>query len=165
MSSVFADFSHVDSCVVIFHYFNLQFHGGSESTCNVGYLDSTPELGRSLGGGHGKPLQYPCLEILPMDRGAWWATVHGVKKSQTWLSDSACWQSFYMFICQPYNFFDKVSIQAFCPVFNCLFFIVVFWAICVFWMPAFHMYFANIFSQSVLCVFIFLIVFSQSRSF
>ena len=34
------------------------------------------------GGGHGNPLQYSCLEN-PMDRGAWWATVHGVAKSQT----------------------------------------------------------------------------------
>ena len=34
-----------------------------------------PGLGRSPGGGHGNPLQYPCLEN-PTDRGAWWATVH-----------------------------------------------------------------------------------------
>ena len=39
------------------------------------------ELGRSLGGGNGNPLQYSCLENL-MDRGAWWATVHEVTKSQ-----------------------------------------------------------------------------------
>ena len=38
--------------------------------------------GRSPGGGHGKPLQYPCLEN-PMDREAWWSTVHRVAKSQT----------------------------------------------------------------------------------
>ena len=38
---------------------------------------SVPELGRSPGGGHGNPLQYSCLEN-PMDRGAWWATVHGI---------------------------------------------------------------------------------------
>ena len=38
--------------------------------------------GRSPGGGHGNPLQYFCLEN-PMDRGAWWATVHRVPKSQT----------------------------------------------------------------------------------
>ena len=38
--------------------------------------------GRSLGGGNGDPLQYFCLENL-MDRGAWWATVRGVPKSQT----------------------------------------------------------------------------------
>ena len=43
---------------------------------------SIPGLGRSPGGGHGNPLQYSCLEN-PMDRGAWWATVHGVSKSQT----------------------------------------------------------------------------------
>ena len=36
-----------------------------------------PGLGRSPGGGRGNPLQYSCLEN-PMDRGAWWATVHGV---------------------------------------------------------------------------------------
>ena len=38
--------------------------------------------GRSPGGGHGYPLQYACLEN-PMDRGAWWARVLGVAKSQT----------------------------------------------------------------------------------
>ena len=41
---------------------------------------SIPRLGRSPGGGHGNPLQYSCLEN-PMDRGAWWATVHRVTKS------------------------------------------------------------------------------------
>ena len=44
--------------------------------------------GRSPGGGNGSPLQCSCLEN-PMDRGAWWATVHGVTKSRTRLSDSA----------------------------------------------------------------------------
>ena len=58
------------------------FPGGSdskESPCNVGDLGSVPVLGRSPGGGHGNLLQYSCLEN-PMDRGAWWATVFGVKK-------------------------------------------------------------------------------------
>ena len=41
-----------------------------------------PGSGRSPGEGHGKPLQYSCLENF-MDRGAWWATVHGVTKSWT----------------------------------------------------------------------------------
>ena len=41
-----------------------------------------PGSGRSPGGGHGNPLQYSCLEN-PMDRGAWWAAVHGVPKSRT----------------------------------------------------------------------------------
>ena len=41
-----------------------------------------PGWGRSPGGGHGNPLQYSCLQS-PMNRGAQWATVHGVTKSQT----------------------------------------------------------------------------------
>ena len=48
-----------------------------------GDLGSIPGLGRSLGGGHGNPLQYSCLEI-SMDRGVWWAIVRGVAKSWTW---------------------------------------------------------------------------------
>ena len=43
---------------------------------------SIPELGRSPGGGHGNPLQHSCLEN-PMDRGAWWAAVHGFTESDT----------------------------------------------------------------------------------
>ena len=43
-------------------------------------------LGNFFGEGNGAPLQYPCPEN-PMDGGAWWATVHGVAKSQTQLSD------------------------------------------------------------------------------
>ena len=45
-------------------------------------VGSILELGRSPGGGHGNLLQYSCLEN-PMDRGAWWATVHGVAESWT----------------------------------------------------------------------------------
>ena len=43
---------------------------------------SVPGLGRSPGEGHVSPLQYSCLKN-PMDREAWWATIHGVTKSQT----------------------------------------------------------------------------------
>ena len=43
---------------------------------------SIPGLGRSPGEGSSNPFQYSCLEN-PMGRGAWWATVHGVAKSQT----------------------------------------------------------------------------------
>ena len=53
---------------------------------NVGDADSFPGLGRSPGEGSGKSLQYSCLRN-PMDSGAWWATVHGVSKSRTQLSD------------------------------------------------------------------------------
>ena len=58
------------------------FLGGSVvkiPSANAGDVVSIPVWGRSPGGGHGNPLQYSCLEN-PMDRGAWWATVHGVAK-------------------------------------------------------------------------------------
>ena len=61
------------------------FPGGSDgkvSACNVVDLGSIPGSGRSPGEGNGNPLQYSCLEN-SMDGGAWWATVHGVTKSQT----------------------------------------------------------------------------------
>ena len=61
------------------------FPGGSEDkayACNAGDLGSIPGLGRSPGEGNSNPLQYSYLEN-PMDREAWWATVHGVTKSQT----------------------------------------------------------------------------------
>ena len=47
---------------------------------NYGHLEGFP------GGGDGTPLQYSCLEN-PMDRGAWWAAIHGVAKSRTRLND------------------------------------------------------------------------------
>ena len=59
---------------------------GKESVCNVGDPDLIPGSGRSPGEGHGNPLQYSCLEN-PTDRGAWRATVRGVAKSRTRLSD------------------------------------------------------------------------------
>ena len=54
----------------------------AEDTRDAG---SIPELGRSIGEGNGNPLQCSCLEN-PMDRGAWWAAVHGVAKSRVQLS-------------------------------------------------------------------------------
>ena len=53
---------------------------------NAGDSVSIPGSGRSPGEGNGTPLQYSCLEN-SRKRGAWWATVHGVTKSQTRLSD------------------------------------------------------------------------------
>ena len=53
---------------------------------NVGDLGSIPGSVRSPGEGNVSPLQYSCLEN-PMDGEAWWATVHGVAKSRTRLSD------------------------------------------------------------------------------
>ena len=59
---------------------------GKESACNVGDPGSIPGLGKSPGEGNGNPLQYSCLEN-PVNRAAWQATVHGVEKSWTRLSD------------------------------------------------------------------------------
>ena len=67
----------------------LGFPGGSgskESASSAGEPGSIAGLGRSPGEGNGNPLQYSCLENL-IDRGAWWATIHGVTKSRTQLSD------------------------------------------------------------------------------
>ena len=67
----------------------LGLSGGSEvktSACNVGDPGPMPGSGRFPGEGNGNPLQYSCLGN-PMDRGAWWATVHGILKSRTRLSN------------------------------------------------------------------------------
>ena len=66
----------------------LGFPGGSddkESACSAADLGSIPGLGRSSGGGHGKHSSFLAWRI-PMDRGAWRATVNGVAKSWTWLT-------------------------------------------------------------------------------
>ena len=71
------------------NYFIIDFPGGSDgkaSVYNARDLGSSPGLGRSPGEGNGNPLQYCCLEN-PMDRGAWYATVYGVAKSWTRLSN------------------------------------------------------------------------------
>ena len=80
--------------VIPLHFFALRLclrslPGGTddkESSCSVRDVGWIPGLGRSPGGGHGNPLQYSGLEN-SMDRGAWWATVHGAAKSQTGLSN------------------------------------------------------------------------------
>ena len=53
---------------------------------NVGDTGSIPRSEGSPGEGNGNPLQYSCMEI-PMNKGAWQATVHGIAKSQTQLSN------------------------------------------------------------------------------
>ena len=59
---------------------------GKESACNAGDTSSIPQMGIYCGEGNGYPLQSPCLEN-SMDRGAWQATVCGVTKNQTQLSN------------------------------------------------------------------------------
>ena len=69
--------------------FYLGFPGGSDGKASVYNAEdpgSIPGSGRYPGEGNGNPLQYSCLEN-SMAGGAWWATVHGVAKSQTRLSD------------------------------------------------------------------------------
>ena len=80
----------------------MRFLGGSdgkESARSAGNPGLISGLGRSPGEGNGYPLQYSCLEN-SMDRGGWQATVHGVTKSQTQLSDFNftldSWISFYI---------------------------------------------------------------------
>ena len=68
---------------------SLGFPGGSDSKApdlNAGNPGPIPGSGKSPGEGNGHPLQYSCLGN-PMDRGTWWATVRGVAKSRTRLSD------------------------------------------------------------------------------
>jgi len=80
---------HSSSTIYIVLALYLGFPGSldsKESACSVGDMGSIPGLRRSPGEGNGNPLQYCYLEN-SMDRGAWWAPVHGVAKSRTWLSD------------------------------------------------------------------------------
>ena len=74
------------SCLLMQH---MGFPDGSQIKnlpANARDMCLIPVLGRSLGEGNDNPLQYSCLEN-HMDGGVWWDTVHGVKKSWTWLSD------------------------------------------------------------------------------
>ena len=79
----FGDRSLWSCCIknIYIFYFYSGGSDGKESACNVGKPGSTPSSGKSPGEGHGYPLQYSCLEN-SIDRGACWATVHGVTKSQ-----------------------------------------------------------------------------------
>ena len=70
-------------------FIHKDFPGGSDgkaSAYNEGDPGSIPGSGRCPGEGNGNPLQYPCLDN-PMDEGTWYATVHGVAKSWTPLSN------------------------------------------------------------------------------
>ena len=74
-------------CIHHYVYINILHNSDDRATaCNVGDPGSVPGSGKPPGEGNGNPLQYSCLGN-PMDRGAWWATLHGVAKSETRLSD------------------------------------------------------------------------------
>ena len=77
---------HIHGHIYIYTHIHIYSHGkkpqwlsSKESTCNARDTGSIPGSGRSPGEGNGNPLQYSCLKI-PMDKEAWWATVHGVAK-------------------------------------------------------------------------------------
>ena len=97
--------SYISTMPFLFFFFlrlfiYLGFPGGSTAKippANAGDNGLIPGLGRSPGEGNGSPLQYSCLRN-PMDRGTWWATVHRVAKSGTWLSNKTTTKK-YVFIC------------------------------------------------------------------
>ena len=75
--------SLTDICTTIFIAQPFPVAQCKESACNAGAIGNAGlilGLVRSLGGGHGNPLQYSCLEN-PTEKGAWWATVHGISKN------------------------------------------------------------------------------------
>ena len=74
-------------------------HSGKESTCQYRRHERCgfdPWVGKIPGVGNGNLLQYSCLENF-MDRGAWWATIHGNAMSQTQLSNRTCTRSEFYF--------------------------------------------------------------------
>ena len=84
---------------ILTNWTQYSFPGGSDgkaSAYNAGDPGSIPGSGRSSGEGNGNPLQYSCLEN-PIGRGAWWATVYGVSKSRTRLSDFTFTFTFFSF--------------------------------------------------------------------
>ena len=79
---IFLKFSLFFCCIILFYgvfFWVPPLLSGKESTCNAGDMGSVPGLERSLVGGNDNPFLYSCLGN-PMDRGAWWAIVHGVTK-------------------------------------------------------------------------------------
>ncbi|CAI9156274.1 unnamed protein product [Rangifer tarandus platyrhynchus] len=87
---------YLSICLSVF-YLYICSSDGKESACNAGDLGSIPGSGRSSGEGNGNPLQCSSLEN-STDRGAWRATVCGVTKSRTRLSDSHYYLYIYLFI-------------------------------------------------------------------
>ena len=96
----------MDVIIYVKNYLDEGFPGDSdskESACNAGNLGLIPGLGISPGEGNGNPFQYSCLENF-LVRGAWGATVHGVTKIWTRLSDQ---QFHFLYLDEDLNFFLK----------------------------------------------------------
>ena len=90
---------------------------GKESTCNAGDPSLIAGSGRSPGEGNGYPLQYSCWRI-PMDRGAWQATVPGVAKRHDWTTkySTAQWVNTQFHTISIYTKFIFSNIYALCPL-------------------------------------------------
>ena len=112
---IYICFIYVHICVYIYIYTHIHMCEASQVVlvvknplANSGDLrdsGSIPGWGRSPGRGHGNPLQDSCLEN-PRDRGAWWATVHGVTESRARLSNTRthwkkCCSSFTQLVTWP----------------------------------------------------------------
>ena len=91
------------------HLFDLLGHSDTkESACSAGDPGLIPGLGRSPEEGNDYPLQYSFLKN-STDRGAWWATVHGVAKSRTWPSNSHTYTWMLYFNKKPFKFCNENS--------------------------------------------------------
>ena len=102
---------------------------GKECTCNTRDPGSIPRLGRSPGEENDNPLQYSCWGN-PMDIGAWRATVHGVTKSWTWLSDQHFhfYTTFYLFT---FGCAGSLFVcGGLCPVIVFLYLATLLWDVC-----------------------------------
>ena len=90
---------------------------GKESTCNAGDPGLTAGSGRSPGERIGYPLQYSCWRI-PMDRGPWQATVHGVAKRHDWTAknSTAQWVNTPFYTISIYTKLIFSSFYALCPL-------------------------------------------------
>ena len=86
---------------------------GKEYACNAGDQGSISGSGRSPGEEIGNPLQYSCLGN-PMDRGAWWATIHGVAEELDTLSDFTTSTTIYVFM----YVYIYISLANFSPWFS-----------------------------------------------
>ena len=76
---------HRRDCQILYYWFP-RWHSSKESACQCRRCRFNPWVGKSTRGGNGNPLQSSCLGS-PVDRGVRWATVHGITKSRTRLSN------------------------------------------------------------------------------